>query len=447
MDLTKLPQELIFFEKRSLDDFEIDNDLSSDGILYNRIVNIPLTVPLGWDKEKLLLDIFNDAYYLTTIIILDDRFSLHTHAWINFYDLKWNDDLIVSVILGMVEYYIKYTTDLPHHACKAADDLIEDYKRTKAANAGIGIDIFKKCRGPHDLIHRDHFQTINFTNGLLRYNTFTGNVKWGPVSKNFEINDVIRLVRILGKDLQGQRLVLSDIYRDLKLDENSAFCSQELYELMGILEYQLNTTGELLNKKKLLEAYKEEKERQQEYFQAEMDALADSNFESQKKKYEDEINDLNAQLTRMANEKATLEKNNYDLVTREEHHRNEKDRARAEKQKLIDEIATLKLQQQDNEPERAFNATGNECFTKAKMGVLIYTIASLKDGPTPIKARLVSIISAIGGWEPTSVGTEMKKAGFNQSDIDAVAKLFEDAMPNFATEIKKQIPRKPKSKK
>ncbi|MGC8000868.1 hypothetical protein, partial [Salmonella enterica] len=83
MDLTKLPQELIFFEKRSLDDFEIDNDLSSDGILYNRIVNIPLTVPLGWDKEKLLLDIFNDAYYLTTIIILDDRFSLHTHAWIN----------------------------------------------------------------------------------------------------------------------------------------------------------------------------------------------------------------------------------------------------------------------------------------------------------------------------------------------------------------------------
>ena len=56
-------------------------------------------------------------------------------------------------------------------------------------------------------------------------------------------------------------------------------------------------------------------------------------------------------------------------------------------------------------------------------------------------------ISAIGGWEPTSVGAEMKKAGFNQSDIDAVAKLFEDAMPNFAAEIKKQIPRQTKSRK
>jgi hypothetical protein len=41
----------------------------------------------------------------------------------------------------------------------------------------------------------------------------------------------------------------------------------------------------------------------------------------------------------------------------------------------------------------------------------------------------------------------MKKAGFNQSDIDAVAKSFEDAMPNFAAEIKKQIPRQTKSRK
>ena len=101
----------------------------------------------------------------------------------------------------------------------------------------------------------------------------------------------------------------------------------------------------------------------------------------------------------------------------------------------------------NKQPENAFNATGKECFTKAKMGLLIYTIASLKDGPTPIKTQLVPIISAIGGWEPTSVNTEMKKAGFNQKDIEAVAKLFEKAMPSFAVEIKKQIPRQTKSKK
>jgi hypothetical protein len=99
------------------------------------------------------------------------------------------------------------------------------------------------------------------------------------------------------------------------------------------------------------------------------------------------------------------------------------------------------------EPEKAFSASGKECFTKAKMGLLIYTIASLTDGPTPIKNQLVSIISAIGGWEETSVNSEMKKAGFNQKDIDAVAKVFESAMPEFASEIRKQIPRRGKTKK
>lgn len=102
---------------------------------------------------------------------------------------------------------------------------------------------------------------------------------------------------------------------------------------------------------------------------------------------------------------------------------------------------------EDNAPEKAFTATGNDCFTKAKMGLLIYTIASITDGPTPTKNQLVPIISAIGGWEETSVNSEMKKAGFNQKDIDAVAKVFESAMPKFASEIRKQIPRRGKLKK
>lgn len=99
------------------------------------------------------------------------------------------------------------------------------------------------------------------------------------------------------------------------------------------------------------------------------------------------------------------------------------------------------------ESEKAFTATGNKCFTKAQMGLLTYTIASITDGPTPVKKPLVPIISSIGGWEGTSVDSEMKKAGFNQKDIDAVAKVFESAMPNFASEIRKQIPRRGKTKK
>ena len=102
----------------------------------------------------------------------------------------------------------------------------------------------------------------------------------------------------------------------------------------------------------------------------------------------------------------------------------------------------------DKEPEVAFNAvTRNKCFTKAKMGLLIYTIASITDGPLPKKADLVPIISEIGGWQDTSVSSEMKKAGFSQNDINHVASLFENAMPTFADKIKNLTARKKNEKK
>ena len=438
MDLTKLPQELLFFEKRSIDDFDIDNELSSDGILYNRIINIPLTVPVGWDKEKLLLTIFNDAYYLTTIIILDDRFSLHTHAWINYFDLKWNDDLIVSIILGMVEYYISYTTDLPHHARKGADDLIEDYRRAKAANAGVGIDIFKKNKRPDHFLHRDHFKTINFTNGLLRYNTFTGNVKWASVSKNFEINDVIRLVRILGKDLQGQRLVLSDIYRDLKLDENSAFCSQELYELMGILEYQLNNTGELLNKKKLLQLYKEEQERKEEYFQAEIDAMINGDFESQKKKYEEEIENLKKQIFQLEKEKSDLTVQNGLLTERAQVQSEMGVKLADENKELLETIDGLEHQLEEKGPEKVFNAqNGNPCFTNRQMGILLTAVGRIteKDNP-PGKTTLGEVVEKISGYKATTASTNMRGT-MPKADINAVITAIESKFPNLAAEVSK----------
>lgn len=119
---------------------------------------------------------------------------------------------------------------------------------------------------------------------------------------------------------------------------------------------------------------------------------------------------------------------------------------KAEVNQLAAENAAIK-ENLNEEPESAFNTNGNTCFTKAKMGLLIHTIASITDGPIPVKTQLVPIISAIGGWEATSVSSEIRKAGFKQIDIDAVAELFEDAMPKFAAEIKKQIPRQSKTKK
>ena len=189
MDLTKLPQELVFHRKESIDDFDIVDESSADGLLFNRTIYFPFKVPSGWDKEKLILAIFNEANFLSTIIIIDDRFYLHTHSWINYYEVKWGDDDIVSCIFGMVKYYLSNTADLPNHALKGIDDLIDDYNRMKPSDAGIGFLFYKKTPKPSRPLTIEHFQTIDFTSELLKYNTFKGKVKWAEVTNNFKIND------------------------------------------------------------------------------------------------------------------------------------------------------------------------------------------------------------------------------------------------------------------
>ena len=412
MDLTKLPQELIFSHKTSIDDYDIDNDSSADGILYEGLNNMSFNMPQGWDKEKLFLTMFNDANYLSTIILLDKRFSLHTHSWINYYNNQWEDDLIVSVIIYMVSFYISNTIDLPNHALSGAKTLMDDYDRvTEPKGLDVEFEYYIYNSIPNPQLTCDHFKTLDIGTRLLKYNTFKGSVNWAPITNNFEINDIIQVTKALGKDVKGQREVLDDIYRSFNSIENKQYYNLEISESIGILRSHLTKEGVLLSKTKLIVECEKEQEFNDEMFQQSMNEIAINNFDDEKRKYEKQIAELKAEINKLAAENAAIKEN------------------------------------LNEEPESAFNTNGNTCFTKAKMGLLIHTIASITDGPIPVKTQLVPIISAIGGWEATSVSSEIRKAGFKQIDIDAVAELFEDAMPKFAAEIKKQIPRQSKTKK
>lgn len=438
MNLTKLPQELIFYRKESIDDYDIDSDSSVDAIIYNIIVRLPLSVPYGWNKEKVILTLFNDANFLSTIIIIDKRFNLHIHDWINFYNTQWGDSASVSVLFCMTDFYLSNTLGLPVYAQDASNELLNEYSRLHATDSNIDISLFKNSVRPYPPLSEEHFKLVDFNSELLRYNTFKGSVDWASITNNFEINDVIRIVTMLGTDKNNAIGVLNDIYRDINAHDN---INEEQYSIFGILREHFISTGELvLSKKVLVDEYKRQKEFEDECSREQWESMLEKDFVEQKKQYEEEINKLKKQL--VTNE------NVHDYIVEQESLLRQIADIKKKVKLLARENAALKKTHlEDNTPEKAFSATGNECFTKARMGLLIYTIASLTDGPTPTKNKLVPIISSIGGWEETSVNSEMKKAGFNQKDIDAVANVFETAMPKFASEIRKQIARRRKSKK
>lgn len=321
IDYTKLPREKIYCDRRSLDDFDINNHKSVEKWMIACIYNSEI-MELD-DAETYIVDIFNTAHYIVTVI-LAQQYPMMSIAW-------------------SIKTAKRIGANLEHENESAC-------KLFVVITLAMVINYLKICDKRY----------------CREGDMFVGNIeRW--IKKNYDFHS------------EGLRLFKNAMtYIPEEVITNSReFMSREDFKPLSFDEPESHLH---INMK---------------------ESIIDQSVE-------DEINALKRECE--------------------------------EWKKKYEEAIT-------KEPEKAFNATGNDCFTKAKMGLLIYTIASLKDGPTPIKAQLVSIISAIGGWEPTSVGIEMKKAGFNQNDINAVAKLFESVMPNFASEIKKQIPRQPKTKK
>ena len=403
MDLTKLPQELIFFHKQSIDDYDIDNESSVDGILYEYLIGQSFTVPFGWDKEKLILTMFNDANYLSTIIILDERFSLHTHSWIEYYSIQWNDDSIVAVILRMVKFYLSYTTDLPSHVEKAVNILISDHSKLKEAKAsGIAMDTHLMFTSPTHTISRGHFKILSIGNELLRYDTFKGSVNWAPITNNYNINDIIRVTRILGKDIQDQVSLIYNIYNSFQSSEYEN--NRELDELISIFKSHLVDKGKLLSKKELIEEYKKEQEIKQEIEQE----IANSYFqqtdncEELKQQYEEQIDVLKKEI-----------------------------------KQLTEENALLNEQLEVKEPVPAFNAqTQMPCLTNTQMGILMRGVALMIEKPVPGKTTIGEVVENISGYKATTVNQNMKGAHRN-ADKEAVAKAIESKYPKLAAKIRK----------
>lgn len=80
MDYTKVPRYLIYQEKRNLEDF-IENEQSLDNLMLKKIENSQIVnFP---NASEYVLEIYNAAYYITTLILLQKRPLLHFSSYLN----------------------------------------------------------------------------------------------------------------------------------------------------------------------------------------------------------------------------------------------------------------------------------------------------------------------------------------------------------------------------
>ena len=83
MDYTEFPRELIYKEKASLKDFGVSNETTIEHRFYEGLLKRP-SIKDCFKKRETILRIFNNAYYLCTLILMDEDPRLN----IDFYREK-----------------------------------------------------------------------------------------------------------------------------------------------------------------------------------------------------------------------------------------------------------------------------------------------------------------------------------------------------------------------
>ncbi len=428
MDYTTVFRPLIYKDREDIDDFPVDETdnikyLTMETVFMEKLEARPF-IKENYNAPELLLMIFNNARYITTLIFSENHPQHYLHKYLKIAENYSAESIMCyhakpATMALVVNYLLHYLGEF-YYGSKIVKAIINNFN---------DWDINGEPEGKKDFFNL----LIERTSETDKYRNWVTDDGDFPRRNLFEVlndNDIDPCEIIGGIDYIIQEA--------LGLYSGDPECIQIMKAVITLMENYERTEPINETTREMLDNAYHKLRKLKKLFPGCMPKWEEDSSYIITSKHDKGVIDLSLQSSRMVNPI-------FDADT--EILRGQIDDLKEEVNQLERENAKLKQQLEDIEPEKAFTATGNECFTKAKMGLLIYTIASMKDGPTPVKAQLVSIISAIGGWEPTSVSTEMKKAGFNQSDIDAVAKLFKNAMPKFALEIKKQIPRRPKTKK
>lgn len=457
MDYTTVYRPLIYKDRNDIDDFPVDETddvkyLTMESVFMEKLEARPF-VKASFDAPELILMIFNNARYIATLILRENHPQHYLHKYLKIAGEDSQDVVICNHAMPatmalVINYMHNYLREV-FRGSRIAKAIVENFEDWDTKGASEGKQDFYELliEPPSEIKKYKHWATDYDRDGLLSFRDIQEVVYDNDIETSEIIAEIDYIIMETFGVYEGQpecSQILEAIRARMKDFERTEQPSEALREKLDIAYKKLKSYYPNVGL--------EWEEDTSIFFESKINSYPPScpgfdDFDPERDSLHRQIEELKAEVERLKKDKNSFEEHSRKRGALAESLRSDKEILRAERDKLREENTWLKEQIEDKSPEQAFNAAGNECFTKAKMGLLIYTIASIKDGPTPVKAKLAPIISSIGGWELTSVSSEMKKAGFRQGDIDEVADLFENVMPEFASEIRKQIPRPPKTKK
>jgi hypothetical protein len=88
-------------------------------------------------------------------------------------------------------------------------------------------------------------------------------------------------------------------------------------------------------------------------------------------------------------------------------------------------------------PEKAFNGSGNPCFTSRQMGIFLHVVALQTEGDSYSgKSSIGEIVEKISGYKATTASQNMK-GNLPERDKEIVAEAIKSVLPKLAEKVRK----------
>ena len=230
MDYTKVPRELVYKNKESLEDFNLKERETLNGQLFILMRRFLFTELCRNDYQTIIIFIMNEAYYLTTMLIKDDNAEdvFNEYAKSVLKDSPYPEDItniFRRLVLALSYIYLERAS---------LDSLkVRTIRRHLRNRAFEFIHLNSEISEyPHPA--PSEFKMRKLTEELV------SNVNWKDVTNNYRPEKVKDILDYLGDSKAEKRLLITAIYKQMI---SSDYLSSVPYSTDNLLSLRYRDAG------------------------------------------------------------------------------------------------------------------------------------------------------------------------------------------------------------
>lgn len=231
----EIPRELIYEEKNSIDEFGINEATSLNNLIYEEwLLNLADLEPFKSGLSKRRLKVFNDAYYICTLILMHPTNE-------GFTSYAYRRCSLPSVVFPLVYFYISNVKDRGYSNSTLLKN-IEAGLKSEGNDSNLR-KLIKCTESIKVSISSLQFSQRKLTPELL------ANISWNKVTGKFAKEDILKLVQYIPKDRLECELMLDAIKNAIKeyeweynhdldyVDDNGQWCQDSPLDMSPTINY------------------------------------------------------------------------------------------------------------------------------------------------------------------------------------------------------------------